>query len=391
MANAKDRCFDTYEAKFGRGEIEGFLSEVTEMEANSEWVSGMRSDSVRVEAIDGPLFASELVSRWGLDQELAQETADIGTKLVLNDGKNYHLVRNTAFSTLCETAKLNGSALGRMAPYKLAETLNNGLEVARGHSLMLMRYGKASALHSGASRGYQPMPISELVSITENMIGRRFGASEFVRGSNTHAYTGALWELTDARENLLDIYRKALGRRTAIYDISTFIPALRFGSSDTAQSCATLEPVFLVPQTNTPLRFVDGLRIRHSGSGGKNAMELFEAGVDNMFAQFEECAEAIVRLLDENIQYPENTVIGICKKLNIAKKYGEVAREEIERYVIRATNVTAHDIYLCLSSAAAEAERTGASAYVLNNIEDALARVLRLDWREFDVGGTVSW
>jgi hypothetical protein len=190
-----------------RGEEEGLLSEVQEMEDNSVWIADIRSAGMELEAMDGPLFAKDASERYHLNYELALDTADSGTKLILDTGGRYELLRETARPSLCETAKLFGSALGRMSPYLFAETINNGLTVAKGSTLMLMRYGKASALHSNADGGYQVMPISELLQITVDMIQRRFGTGDFIQGYNSHGFTTAIWELPDAQQKILEIYK----------------------------------------------------------------------------------------------------------------------------------------------------------------------------------------
>ena len=385
----KDKRLDCYEQFFGRGEEDLLIQDVNEMEENSEWISDIQSNSISLEAIDGPLFAKDASEKYHLDYELALDTADNGTNLVVAAAGEYQLLRDTARSSLCETAKLYGSALGRMTPYLFAETINNGLQVARGTTLMLVRYGKASAMHSNAEGGYARMPISELLGIVTNVIGDRFGTGDFITGYNTHGYTRAIWELPDVQEHLLKMYERALGGSSK-YPIAA-MPALRFASSDTAASCATLEPVFYTAKTNIPIRFVDGLRVRHTKRLEKPAMQLFEEGAAEMFARFEESAEVIEKLSETPIYNGCNAVVSVCKKLGIAKKYGEAARVEMERLTVGGSVVTAHDLYLCLTEAVAEAIRSDAPKTVINDMEENLAKVLKADWSEHDVGGIVAW
>ncbi len=385
-----DRRLDCYELRFGRGENEDLLKEVKDMEENSEWTHGVTSSGISLEAIDGPLFAKDAADRYHLNYELALDTTE-NTCLMVNTGSSFELLRDTARSSLCETAKLSGSALGRMAPYLFAATINNGLSVARGSSLLLKRYGKISALHSNADGGYQIMPISKLLGITEDMIERRFGTGDFIEGYNTHGYTSAVWELPDAQEKILDIYKKALGQAGSKYPVNC-MPALRFQSSDTAASCATLLPVFVYPKTGIGLPFSEGIRIKHTKRGSsRDAMEEFAEQADGMFARFEESAEEISRLSAVDIYNGCNTVVSICKKLNIAKKYGEAARVEMERLTVGGAPVTAHDVYLCMGEALADAMNSRASAWVVRNMEESIAKVPRLDWTEHDVGGVVAW
>lgn len=385
-----DKRLDCYEMHFNRGEEDALIAEVNEMEANSSWVHDINSSSMELYGMDGPMFARGAADDYHLDYELALDTADNGTGLLVNTGYSYELVRDTARSSLYETAKLNGSALGRMCPTLLSDTLNNGLQVAKGSTLMLMRYGKASALHSNAEGGYQVMPISELLRITLSMIHRRFGTGDFIEGYNSHGYTSAIWELPDAQQKILDIYAKALLGLGSRYPVN-FMPAIRFATSDTAASCATLEPVFYFPKTNAAVRFVDGVRVRHSKRGKDSAMDVFETEAEDMFARFEESAEAIKKLASITIYNGCNAVVSLCNKLGIAKKYGEAARIEMERLTVGGQGVSAHDLYLCMTEALAEAENSNASNSVIRDLEEKLAKILKADWTEHDVGGVVAW
>ncbi len=392
MKNGIDPRFDMYEEKFGRGEEEDLKLAVNAMEENSEWVPGLKSSIMELEAIDGPLFAHQVAESYHVDEGLAQETADSGTSLIINTGSEYQLLRDTARASLCETAKLFGSALGRMTPYLFAATINNGLHVSRGSTLMLMRYGKCSALHSNADGGYEPMPISELLGIVTDMIDRRFGTADFIGGYHSHGITKATWELPDAQQQMLDIYHKALGGvKNSVYPIN-FMPALRFQSSDTAASCATLDPVFVVPRTNAAIQFVEGVRVKHTKRGTEgSAIDLFREKAEDVFARFEESAKVIEELSQKEIYNGCNAVVSLCKKLGIAKKYGEAARIEMERLTAGGAVVSAHDLYLCMTEVISEAESCNASESVIRSLEEALAKVLKADWAEHDVGGIVSW
>ncbi len=120
-------------------------------------------------------------------------------------------------------------------------------------------------------------------------------------------------------------------------------------------------------------------------------MEEFKEQADAMFSRFEESAEIISKLANITIYNGCNCVVSICKKLQIAKKYGESARIEMEHLTAGGSCVTAHDLYLCMTEVIAEAENCNASETVLRNLEEAIARIPRMDWAEHDVGGIVSW
>lgn len=407
MSNTNDPRFDSYVKTFARGEEAELLAEVVTMEENSQWLTGIRSTDLELRALDGrPLFQDEdfgdlpvmtvkSAIGWGMDEDLTEETWATGMRLVLGTGRSYGLVRNTAYGGLCSTALSSGSACGKLLdkdPVDFAKYINLGFTVARDSSVALMRYGKISALHSNAEGGYAIMPISDLLKITMDVIDRRFGTGDFIGGSNTHGFTAARWMLPDAQQKLLEVYTKALnaaGGRTQ-YPIN-MMPVLRFSSSDTGSNCATLEPMFLVPKTNAPVRFTEGVRIRHSKRGGKEPMEAFREGAEDLFAKFEESAEAITRLASTWIYNGCNACVSFCNKVGIAKKYGEAARIEVERLAVGRNTITAHDLYLAMTEVLAEADRCDASETTKLNLDEALARFLKADWSEHDVGGTVAW
>ncbi len=392
MSNLKDKRLDLYEVHFGRDQEAELNQEVREMEANSQWVPGIISKNVEIEAVY-PIDAMQTAEKYGFDEDLMMDTSNGETPYVVNTGFESHMVRETARSSLCETAKLFGSALGRMAPELFAQTINNGLSVARGSTLMLMRYGKCSALHSNADGGYQVMEISKLLDISTDVIAKRFGEADFIRGSNSHGYTSALWQLPDAQMEMLKKYQQVLNRNGGSKYPINFMPGVRFASSDTAASCATLEPVFFIPRTGVALPFVEGVRIRHTKRGyDKPAIEVFEEKASQIGSLFDASMEQIEKLASISIMNGVNAVVSVCNAFNISKKWGESARVEMERLTAGGYAVNAHDLYLCLTEAIAEAVACKASETVIVDLEDKIMRVLKIkDWSEHDVGGVVAW
>lgn len=384
------------------GEKELFES-VTDMEANSQWIPGISSRDIRLEAIDGrPMFIQDEMRKYHLDDEdLVDETANLGTDLLIYTGvptssaafRTHELVRNTAMDGIYAVAKLNGAALGRMTRSKYCECMNAAFEVARGTSLGLMRYGKLSGLQSGADGGYMIMPISKLMDISAESLSGRFGDIELRTGYNTHGLTYAVWLLPDAQNRLIEMYQDAIIRSglDSQYPIN-FMPAALFQSSDTKSSCAILDPCFILP-SGASLRFAEGVRIKHlRRSGRSEGIDLFAAEASNIFAKFEASVDAIAELSGIKIYNAENCLVGLCNKYGISKKYGDAAREEVSRISCGETYISAHDLYIAMSECIAEAERSNAKATVVNKIEESLMKIVQIrDFSEFDVGGLVSW
>ena len=392
---------DSWEEYFSRGAESELIKSVMKMEENSEWIHGITAREIRLEAIDeGPLFIQPQMQTYHLDDhELFEETAQFGTKLLIytgiyRNGHSHELVRDTAVSGLHRVARLNGNSLGQMTRLKYCETMNNGFETSKGTALGLIRYGKLSGLHSGAEGGYMAMPISRLLDITADIITRRFGKADMTAGYNSHGFTRALWEMPDAQSRLLDMYQKALNEagHSSQYAVN-FMPGVDFYSSDTAASAASLDPVFFKPN-GTPLRFIDGVRIKHLRRGDakdKDGLELFAAGADSIFAKFEDTAKVIARLAAIKIRNPENCCVRLCNRYHISPKYGQAALEEVERIAMGEMYITAHDLYLGMTEVLSEAERCDASQKVMTKLEESLAKIVRTDFSEDDVSGTVAW
>ena len=102
--------------------------------------------------------------------------------------------------------------------------------------------------------------------------------------------------------------------------------------------------------------------------------------------------EQIEKLASISIMNGVNAVVSVCNAFNISKKWGESARVEMERLTAGGYAVNAHDLYLCLTEAIAEAVACKASETVIVDLEDKIMRVLKIkDWSEHDVGGVVAW
>lgn len=381
------KCLDDYEAAFS--DQTDLLKEVRDMEDNSEWIEGVASNDIRLDSLY-PMEVFDKASLYGIDEALAMETAQSGTKLIVTDGSCVLPVRDCAKTALTETAKLQGTALGRMNPTMYAECLNYGFDVARGSSILLVRYGKLSSCHSDADgNGYAVMPISELLESTIETAESLFGELNFKAGYNSHSYTQAIWELPDSKRELTELYRSALDavncnpRRQV-----EIMPCLRFGSSDTSGSCAALLPLFRTDDRY--IRLSDGVRIKHTRSrDGEYGVDLYRKEIRDIYAKFVDSAEILKNLAAVDIYNAENCVVSLCRKFNIPKKYGEAAREEVSRY---GGILSAFDIYLAMSVIPADAESRNAPQYIVSNLDETVARIAKIqDWDEFDVGGMVSW
>ncbi|WP_191396214.1 hypothetical protein [Flavonifractor sp. An306] len=393
-----DKRFDDYEEIFlEEGDL---LLAVQDMESNSEWIPGVPRTSLTVLPLDAPMFVQEAVNKYGLDQDVAMDTVDdtrSGTHLLVQYQNKVWCLRDTGRSTLYTSAGQIGPANANMvraqAYSDLAQSMNIGLKYAKGNALLLVRYGKLSALHSGAADGYAVMPISELLAATKRMLNRRFGMPKFVSGLNSHSYTYATWELPDVQSALVEKYQQALSKAVSHHHSTNWMPVVRFSSSDTATSSAVLMPKLRSCGGGYAFSFVKGIRVEHTikTSGSEYGLDKFATEAEGLYALFEDGAKMMEELGKQEIANPVNCLVGICAQLKIPRKYADPARDEIETFAISTPRMSALDIYLSLAQVPAYAEKAGASQMKILELEETVAKILNMDMSDYDIGGTVSW
>lgn len=392
MANMKNN--DNYERYFT--DPDDLRLEISNMEENSTWHRDIPVKECELHDFGEPLIAmgSNDIQAYHFDPEMAMDTISYGTRLFMVAGGIPLLVRRSALGSLYQTAKLSGTALKIMAkesPWKLAETLNYGFSVVSGKAIALERFGKLSACHSDGDGGYAIMPISELFDISKKALEDKFGYIELIRGYNSHERTEALWYLVDAQTDLVDKYQKALEQIKSKYS-NLRMPGIRFMSSDTSNTAAVLEPVFIT-DTGAAIKFSEGVRVKHrrAPSGEKQPMDVFEEEAGTLYAKFEETFEKLAELATIQVYHPQNFVVSVCKKLRIPKKYGEAARSEAEDLAIGAAFVNGHDMYICMNKIIEAAMESGASGRVLAELDEKVSKIPSMDFSEHDVGGLVAW
>lgn len=391
-----DRRSDSYLLEFSNQE--SFLGEVRDMDSNSTWLQGISSRSLVVEAVEGPLLAREYAELHGLDYVTAEDTGkhqQLALSFMDPHGKtNYGFLRETAYEGLAYTAAgTGGASLPLLEPFELEQDINfrlHAMNVKDKKLLLLDRYGKISAIHSGADSGYAVMPITELLECSMDMLKRRFGTPVFHYGMNSHDVTTAIWTLPEKQEELLSKYVSALEKcgvidaaSSGIFPIN-FMPAVQFISSDTSNSSASLIPIFL--KGNAPIRFTAGVAVKHINkvrSGIQlSGVELFKEEIeDGIYSNFMEMSEVASKLIVIHIDHPERCLLSLAKRYGIGRKYVENARQMIKQYSTGRAYVTAYDIYMCFSTVIDDlSQDNSVNPKTVNTISESIYRMIGADW-----------
>jgi hypothetical protein len=320
-----------------------------------------------------------------VSQEAIKDTAqNLGLAISVR-GTRYP-VRNTAYKSLLDRAKIGGTALPKLSRESLAKTLNDCLATQKNASaLLLVRDQKVSAVHSGDEKDYSILPINDLLESIRSKLDERFPGNVFDSGYSDHSLTGAAWSLPDQKDDLLGSYSKTLAAQGKTALATKLIPGIRFSTSDTGIASAKISALLL--GLRCPIHIGGMLATEHRG---KSKVEDFCNSLDMLFAQFESSIIRLVKLAEITLDYPINAMTAVCKKLAMPKK---AALEAIAMFEMAygGGTATAHDVFMAMQEIMfmLKTENTAQNKMLL--LEESMARALTLNWSKFDYAKAVSW
>lgn len=398
----KDEWFET----FGPGEEneKAMLQSVEHAEANSIWDENINRRDCSMKAVryfdtfDPELLKHLSIPDYVVADTVAQNEREEATKtgmFLSIKGLKYYAVASTpnAIGSIRALVGNQGSDYGRLSLEKRAAHLTDDFEVAPGKMMILTRYGKLRAVHSDGENGYARMPIPELIKIVQKAIRDKFGYCSMRNSFHSNDVTRATWDLVNAQMDLTTKYQDTINAHSGSKLSPTFMPGVCFASSDTSNSAARLEPVFIT-DSGCILHFVDGVKVDHKKtSSTRDPMKKFEEEANNIFAKFDDIFEKLAALSDVKIYHAENAIIYLCGDCGIPAKYGESAREMAAMLAYGEPYITAHDLYLCMMKVMEAAKEAGASGLKILNLDEQLASIPKIkDWSVYDVGGgTPAW
>lgn len=377
------KCQDCYCTTFGS--YSEMLNYHQEQERNSQWIRCKVSD-LSVEPLDKSsanyfnpgVFASDV------SEESIRDTADhLGLAIKVN-GELYP-VRETAYKSLLDRAKIGGSALPKLKRDTLADVLNECLHLYSSDALLLFRDEKVSAVHSGDESDYSILPIDELLKTLSEKLDARFSGYKFVEGYADHSVVSGLWKMPDQKEDLLGTYAKTLAAQGKGALASRLIPGVRFMTSDTGVASAKVSALLLGGQY--PIHIGGCISVDHRH---QKRVSDFGDELDQLFAQFGDNIAKLQGLMQVYLNYPVNAMTRICKKLSLPKK---AALEAILMFELSYGGgiATAHDVFIAMQEIIFTLKSENVPESKLLAVEENMARALTLRWSDFDLAKAVDY
>ena len=353
---------------------------------NSSWIT-TDVKNLHVCPLDttSPLFTTRTLLDPTVPDASIEDTAE-NLGLAIKVSGAYVPLRDTAYKSLLDRAKIGGSVLPKLSKNRLSDILNACLSVhKKSQALLLVRDSKVAAVHSGDKRDYSVLPIDHLLSSFHKMLDDRFPGAAFENGYCDHSIVSATFNLSKQTDELLEAYQdslKSLGH-SALADSLT--PAIRFQTSDVGVSSAR---VFAYLRSNKmAIAIGNAIAVDHRHEA---KISNFQLEIRRVYAQYQNQISKLTKLTSIFLTYPINAMIAACKKLSLPKK---AALEAIHMFEVSWGDDpgTAHDVFMALQEIPYLLKSDGFSTRKLFETEEKLAGAVSLKWNDFDTAKAVSY
>lgn len=376
-------CCDSYHAQFS--DFPAMLSYHEQVRLNSRW-ERTEVKKLQVAALDktSPLYEDTDSFDLSVSREAVEDTAE-NLKLAIKLRDKFFPLRDTAYKSLLDRAKIGGSALPKLSREKLADVINSCLALHKDSALILVRDEKVAATHSGDDRDYSILEIDQLLDGLQHKMDERFPDNQFTAGYVDHAITSASWTLPGQKDELLETYTKLLVAEGKSSMAARLMPGIRFSTSDTGMASAKVSALLF--GTEYPIHIGGMIAVEHRR---QSKVPDFVGSLDMLFAQFGDSVAKLAGLLTVHLDHPVNAMTAICKRLALPKK---ASLEAISMYEMAVGNeeATAHDVFMAMQEIPFILKTAGTPESKLLALQENMARALTFNWRDYDYAKEVKW
>ena len=192
---------------------------------------------------------------------------------------------------------------------------------------------------------------------------------KFVLGTADAYHAEARYNLP---ENICDNFRDVVPQG--------YIPTVLVQTSNVGLSGANIFPELTHKGNQIPVGAP--LCLQHKGEA---SIEKFKENINQVYSLFHKSLHHLSELKDKTIKYPVSTLISVCKKNHIPKKYIAYAVEYFEDLIDEDDEVTAYDVYMAITEVIFMAESEGRTNKQVFALKENVARCLFVNWSEFDL------
>lgn len=374
---------------------------VTFRNQHDEWIQPYINEMAAVGIPNEPLFIPGYCKNIQVQKNgYKQDVADID----LSEPENYECIEDTglflvfpynskivayptrriAYSTICKRADDDCGTMYRFEPKfnkgvlpinEKAERLCRDYQLYSDKCKILLRDGKVSAV---LSKGYQILPVDELVGVIESQLKKDHPDFQFNNGQVSHEFLVTEYLLNDIE--MEESFRLKLNEAGA--DFSSLKAGIRFATSDVGMSRVYVTIFYDADGVRTTLG--DGIEMEHKGEA---SIELFAEKMENLGNCLKECEERIEKLGNIDISDVSGCVSRICEVYSGV--FPKAISDEVinELVVSRAALGTAIDVYLALNDIVqrhAKASSLSPTRYL--NLCEQVSKLMNLPYEKIDRG-----
>jgi len=376
-------CLDNYHTEFDN--FDDLVVHHEGVSKQSRWEK-LDVKSIRVAPCDkgSKLYSDISMFESGVSMEAVEDTAE-NLGLAIKFGGKHIPVRTTAYKSLLDRAKINGTALSKLEKKKLSGVLNSCLEIHSAGALLLVRDEKVAACHSGDEKDYARMDIDQLLNGLGDKLDDKYPGYTFHFGYSDHALTSAEFRLPGQKDDLLAVYSRELEAHGKTAMAGNIMPGIRFMTSDTGISSAKVSALLFGLQY--PIHIGSAIAVHHRG---QSKVDDFIGSLDQLFAKMDKSYSRLAELMKIPIEYPVNTMTRICKKLSMPKK---PAIDAIQMYEMTYGDglSTAHEVFVALQEVIFNMRIEKTPESKLLTTEENLSRALWFRWSDYDLAKAVEY
>lgn len=281
-------------------------------------------------------------------------------------GRQIYPVNEIALSSLEERATIGGAALRKLRPGQYSKIINSCLKTipSKSKSIIVLYDNEILAF---LSDGYKILPVDEIFSLVDEELVARGG--KFVVGSADAYSVEAQYTMP---QSMVSHYSDVVPHG--------YTPTVSIQSSNIGLSGANIFPELSYRGLTIPVG--SPLCLAHKGDA---SIDKFKDNVKQIYSLFNKSLNHLKNLKNITIEHPIESMISICKKNHIPKKYVAGAVEYFKDLIDDEDEITAYDVYMAITEVIFIAESEGKDSKKLLALKENVARCLYSNWEEFDL------
>lgn len=232
------------------------------------------------------------------------------------------------------------------------------------------------------SSRYAIITVPTVYRLATEFLQNRFPEATFLKGYYSHSFCTMTWSLEKYRDDLL-------GKSGKVGSNKNILPILFVQTSDVSASSVVIRPKLMVGAAECPLAMREDTR--HLGRSEK-VEERVQNSFEVVMAKFTDAVKDVEKLDTVTLTNPYNTLLRVFKKIQWPREGKAAAMESADNFkqLIGGSTLTAYDAYMAIVDAYGFLLRDCPNTDP-NRYEDAIARSIRLDWKDYDLPGDFSY